>query len=252
MSQDSKKKSLSILVPLLAGIFIAKALWVGIDYKFLPKTGVDKEVKSDIKPLYYRYSLASKKDAPKPIVKQKDVIKKTKPAPKPLEIKKFVLRGIIYQNPKKGLATIEYLNKAYVLERGEDLEGFIVSKFEPKAVLFVKKGKSYKIKLFEQKEVKNKNSSQSVAPIKQKTKPKPKDKNQTKNDIKKDGDTTVLSKQLFNKYKKDFKLIRKNIGVSPVMQDNKLQGFRIRYIKKGNILKKEAILKKLELDKVIL
>ena len=243
MSQSSKKKHLSVFVPLLAGLFVAKALWVGVDYKFLPKEGVDKELKSSVKPLYYRYSLASKKDAPKPIIKKEPTIKvpiKKKPKPKPLKIKKFTLKGIIYESEKSGIVTIEYLGKSYVLSRGEELEGFKVAKFSPKSVTFIKDGKSYKLELFakDKNSKKTNNSAKPAAPnISKKKPPKP----TVKKDIVQEGDTTVISKNLFNKYKKDIGAIRKNVGVAPVMENNKLKGFRIRYIKKGSDFDKVGV-----------
>jgi general secretion pathway protein C len=243
MSQNSKKKSLSIFVPLLAGAFVAKALWVGIEYKYLPNSGVEKEIKSNIKPLYYRYSLASKKDAPKPIIKKDNSIKVPikKPKPKPLEVKKFTLKGVIYEAPKKGIATIEYKNKSYVLAYGEELEGFKVYKFAPKAVIFIKDGQSYKVDLF----AKNQNHTSSTPSLTPTPKPtpaqKPKPKEQKSQEIKQDGDTTIISKNLFNKYKGNIGLIRKNIGVAPVMENDKLKGFRVRYIKKGSDFEKVGV-----------
>jgi general secretion pathway protein C len=244
MSQNSKKKSLSIFVPLLAGAFIAKALWVGVDYKYLPKTGVEKEQKSTIKPLYYRYSLASKKDAPKPIVTKKPIINKpVVKKQKPLEVKKFTLKGVIYENPKKGIATLEYKGKSYILERGEELEGFKLFKFAPKAVIFIKDGNSYKVELFSknaQAEKKPKAPSSNIA-NNSKPKEKPKAKKETNSDIKREGDTTIISKNLFDKYKSNIALIRKNIGVAPIMENNKLKGFRVRYIKKGSDFEKVGV-----------
>ena len=246
MSQNSKKRTLSFVVPLLAGLFVSKALWVGVDYKFLPKEGVDKEYKSEIKPLYYRYSLASKKEAPKPIIRKKPKVKKVvkkpkpKPKPKPLKIKKFKLKGIIYENPKKGIATVEYLGKSFVLERGEDLEGFKLVRFEPKAVLFKKDGKTYKVELFsKEKAKKSKRSTPRPHTNKRASKPAPAKKKEqaqagVQKDIQQDGDVTVISKNLFNKYKKDIGAIRKNIGVMPYTENNKLKGFKVRYIKKGS------------------
>jgi general secretion pathway protein C len=244
MSQNSKKKALSIFVPLLAGLFISKALWVGVDYKFLPKEGVDKEYKSDLKPLYYRYALATKKEVKKPVVKKKPKVKKVvkrpkpKPKPKPLKIKKFKLKGIIYENPQKGIATIEYLGKSFVLELGEKLEGFELVGFEPTGIIFQKNGKKYKLDLFSKKADKKHRvkrvsykarSSNKVAPKKKENKPKAVHK-----DIQQDGDVTVISKNLFNKYRKDLGAIRRNIGVSAYTENNKLKGFKVRYIKKGS------------------
>jgi len=245
MSRSSNKNRLSIFVPLLAGAFVAKALWVAVDYKYLPKEGVEKELKSSVKPLYYRYSLASKKDAPKPIVKKEPKIKvptKKKPKPKPLEIKKFTLKGIIYENEKKGLATIEYKGKSYVLAQGEELEGFKLYKFAPKYIIFIKDAKEYKLELFSKKKKSTKKRATKKEPPGV-TANKPKENKSETKDIVQDGDTTVISKNLFDKYKKDMDAIKKSIGVAPVMEDNKLKGFKVRYIKKGSDFDKLGIKK---------
>jgi len=244
MSQVSKKKSLSVFVPLLAGLFVSKALWVGVDYKFLPKEGVEKEHKSQIKPLYYRYTLASKKDVPKPVIKKrKPVIKKhkvkAKPKAKPLQIRKFKLKGIIYENPKQGIATIEYLGKSFVLAINEEIEGFKLVEFQPKAIIFERDGKTYKLDLFSEPKNKIKNTKKRVFNKTTKINNMPKKKEETpkqteKEDIQQDGDVTVISKNLFDKYKKDIGAIRKNIGVSAYMEGDKLKGFKVRYIKKGS------------------
>ena len=242
MSRSSKKNYLSVFVPLLAGLFVAKALWVAIEYKYLPKEGVDKELKSSVKPLYYRYTLASKKDAPKPIIKKEPTVKvpiKKKPKPKPLKIEKFTLKGIIYENDKKGIATIEYMGKSYVLARGEDIEGFKLFKFAPKAVTFIKKGKTYKLELFN-KNKKSESSKREEPVVEASIKKKPPKPTQKK-EIIQEGDTTVISKNLFNKYKKDIGAIKKSVGVAPVMENNKLKGFKIRYIKKGSDFDKVGI-----------
>ena len=244
MSRSSNKNRLSIFVPLLAGAFVAKALWVAVDYKYLPKEGVEQELKSSVKPLYYRYSLASKKDAPKPIIRKSPKVKvpvKKAPKPKPLEIKKFTLKGIIYENEKKGLATVEYKGKSYVLARGEELEGFKLYKFAPKSVVFIRDAKEYKLELFSKnKKPKQESKKEPSQPLRGS---KPVEKKEEKKDIEQDGETTVISKTLFNKYKTDMNAIKKSIGVAPVMQNNKLQGFKIRYIKKGSDFEKLGVQK---------
>jgi len=250
MSRSSNKNRLSIFVPLIAGAFVAKALWVFVDYKYLPKEGVEKELKSSVKPLYYRYSLASKKDAPKPIIKKKSKIKvptKKRAKAKPLEIKKFTLKGIIYENEEKGLATIEYKDKSYVLARGEELEGFKLYKFAPKYTIFIKDAKEYKLDLYSKKKLKSskkrdkkKKHSRIMA---KKSNNKEQKQEQEEKGIIQDGETTIISKNLFDKYKKDMDAIKKSIGVAPVMEDDKLKGFKVRYIKKGSDFDKLGIKK---------
>ncbi len=233
MKADSKNSTLAILIPILSAIFIAKALWVGASY-YLPKSSVDKEYKSEVEPLYYRYSLASKKAAPKPIIVKKKKIKRVKkapPKPRNLEVKKFSLKGIYYSKSKK-IATIEYKGKTYVLEPGEEIKGFKLAKVMPNYVIFTKDKEKYRLDIF--KEEKKNKPPRVVTPQREiSTTPKPV-KKEKKQAVYQEGDTTIISKEAFDKYRKNIKDIRRYIGGVPIIKNNKLKGFRISYIKKGS------------------
>jgi len=227
MKQDSKNIALTLLIPAILALFIAKALWVFAELKFLPKRGVDVETKSSIKPLYYHYSLASKKLEPKVVTKAQSK-PKPKPKPKPQEIKKFILTGI-YNSKEKKLIALKYLNKNYVLQLGEELAKYKFIKLFPTYAIFSKDGQEFKLQLYKN----GQKNSKAIAPAPSQTVAKP-DKKATKNQIKREGDTTYIPKSLFNKYKNNFREIQKNIGVIPNMTNGKLDGFKITFVRKGS------------------
>ena len=233
MSQNSKKSTYTLLASVVAGLLIAKALWVGLELTKLPKSGEDVESRSELKSLYYHYSLASKKELPKVIKKPTThtvKINKPKPKPKPEKFTKFILTGI-YDSTSKKIIALNYLGKSYVLGVGESIEGYKFTKLYPTYAIFTKDNKEYRLDLYKEQPKGTKKASNTSAiissAVKQKTEPK-------KQLIERAGDTTYIPKNLFNKYKTNIGAIRKNIGVAPYMAGGKLSGFRIRYVKKGS------------------
>ncbi len=239
MSQVSKTNGFALLIPILAGAFVAKALWVGIESYKLPKSGVDLEKSSGVKSLYYHYSLASKKEMPKVIVKKsKPNIVKPKPKPKPQKFTKFILKGI-YDSSDKKIIILSYLNKSYALELGESIEGYKFTKLYPTYAIFKKDGKEFRLDLFKTKKESSNQGAITTTTITAQNNKEPQ-KNST---IKREGDTTYIPKNLFNRYRSDFNAIRKNIGVAPYMEDGKLKGFKIRYVRKGSDFDKLGVQK---------
>ena len=234
MSQNSKKSTYTLLAAIAGGLLIAKALWVGVEIIKLPKSGEDVESKSGLKSLYYHYSLASKKELPKAITKKqiKQTVKAAvvKPKPKPEEFNKFILTGI-YSSSSKKIIVLEYLGKSHVIETGESVEGYKFTKLYPTYAIFIKDKKEYKLDL-DKKVPENKKTATSV-PESTNSEEKPKEAVKEQK-IERAGDTTYIPKNLFNKYKTDIGAIRKSIGVVPYMAAGKLNGFKIRYVKRGS------------------
>jgi len=238
MSQNSKSGAYALLASIAIGALLAKAFWVYLEYKTLPKSGVEKEQKSAYKNLYYRYSLASKKDKPKIVNKPKKNIVKPKPKPKPQQIKNFVLKGIYIDNRQKFIV-ISYKNKTTFLNLGEELEGYKLTKILSKSAIFTRDNKDYELKLFKEKKDKNISGNKKVntTTVKKTTAKKA----VTKQDVVKEGDVTIISKSLFDKYRTNITALRKEINAVPVMEGKKLKGFRVSYIKKGSVFEKSGV-----------
>jgi len=231
MSQTSKKNSLNIVIATVLGLLLAKALWVGLEYIYLPKNGIDLPKDDGLKKLYYHYNLASKKDKPKPIKSNTKPKTKVATKPKPQEFKKFILKGL-YNAKDRKVIIILYKAKSYALALNEELEGYKFIKLFPTYAIFKKDGKEYKLELYKKGNEKNSSSSKASANI------APISPNETSVSKKEEpiveGDTTIIPKNLFNKYKGNISKIRQSIDAVPYMENGKLSGFKISFVKKGS------------------
>jgi general secretion pathway protein C len=227
----------TFLVPILLALLIAKAVWVGLEIYKLPKSGVDQEKQSSLKALYYHYTLASKKELPKVIVKRNKPTVVVKPKPKPEKFTKFILRGI-YNSKERKVIMVEYLGKSYALALGEEVEGYKFTKLYPTYAIFSKNGKEYRLDLYKKDKNTKENRHSSATAISAPVSAKAASKNNT---IQRAGDTTFIPKNLFNKYRNDIGAIRKSIGVVPNTANGKLNGFKIRYVKRGSDFDKLGI-----------
>jgi len=238
MSQTSKKSAIGILILILLALLIAKAFWVFMELKYLPKATEELPKSSGVKKLYYHYNLASQKDKPKPIVKRKvqnsiEVIKSKPKAPE--KITKFNLKGLYNSNDKK-IVIVEYLGKSYAISKGEEIEGYKLTKLFATYAIFKKDEKEYKLDLYKQNN-NSSNSNNSISKPTRGTQPQPPvtaKRDDTKLEPIQDGGTTVIPKSLFNKYKGDYRAIRRNINAVPNMQNGKLSGFKVSFVRKDS------------------
>ena len=243
MSQNSKKSTYTLLIAIAGGLLVAKALWVTLEVSKLPKSGEEIKNKNGLKSLYYHYALASKKEKPKKVISApikhtvKPHVVKSKPKPKPEKFNKFILTGI-YNSSSKKIIALEYLSKSYVLETGESIEGYKFTKLYPTYAIFEKDGKEFKLDFNKKSPQKKSQSNIETDNVAKVEKPKEEVK---KEKIERAGDTTYIPKNLFNKYKTDMGSIQKSIGVVPSMVDGKLNGFKIRYVKRGSDFEKLGI-----------
>jgi len=254
MSRNSKKDFAGSLVALLLGLVVAKGGWSIIDFRSLPKKGVDTKQKVALKPLYYHYNLASKKEVVKPIVHKKPpkVVKIPKPVKKqiiPEKIESFLFKGL-YNSNKKKYVVIEYLGKSVVLGLGEKFEGYKLINLKGTVATFQKGSKLYKLDLYKNKEQKSTSRSTPKSQVVFYKKPKKQLKNQEQATSQaaalsphKEGETTVIPRDLFDRYRTNLRQIQKSINAVPYMVDGKLEGFRVNYIKKGSDFSKLGIQK---------
>jgi len=238
MRQSSNKSKVTFLLPILLALLIAKATWVALEIYILPKSGIDQERQSSLKALYYHYSLASKKELPKIIIKHKKpsvVIAK----PKPEKFTKFILRGL-YKSKEKNVIIVEYLAKSYALVLNEEIEGYKFKKLYFTYAVFNKNGEEYMLYLHKKdKNYKDKKQSKSVTVSKSViSKKEPKNKG-----IQNVGDTTYISKNILNKYQNNLQSIYRDIGIVPNTINGKLNGFKINFIKRGSDFDKLGVKK---------
>lgn len=244
MRENSKKSAIGPLVAAVGGLVVAKGFWVAISTLYLPHSGIDLKEDSGLKPLYYHYNLASKKEVIKPIVHTKPpraVVRKEAALKKPEKINSFILRGL-YSSIEKKIAVVEYLGKTAVLKTGEELEGYKLTNVFDTYATFVKDAKEYTLKLYTPKKAKKELTGAKSTQVATKPNSELKSRKQKPNVKQKpvieaprqEGDTTVIPKNLFNRYKNNIKQIRRNINMAPNMANGKLQGFKVNFIRAGS------------------
>jgi type II secretion system protein C len=241
----------SLIISILLGLVVAKALWLTVEMLYLPKSGVDKEELNQIKPLHYRYSnLVSKRDKPKVASKRIKKRKRKKPPkkrPKPLAVKKFIIKGIIAYSNGDGIVTLKYKRDSYVLVRGEELEGFKLKRVYMLYAIFEKDGKEYKVEINGDKDKSRGRDREPNRFNREKEPPKRGDRDNKEakkdEDIKRDGDIIVVSKNLINSYRKDINSIEKEINIVPIKGKSEIEGFKVLRIAKGSKLNKLGLKK---------
>ncbi len=246
MSQNSKKSALGTVAALLAGLVIAKGLWSFVEFKYLPKQGVEATQEFSLKPLYYHYNLASKKEVLKPIVHKQPPKKITAPKilqkkVEPEKIDSFIFKGL-YNSKEKKLIVVEYIGKTAVLGIGDELEHYKLKELRTTVATFVKNGKEYTLDLYKPREKKPAPlaAPKAAQPAPVKVAPKPQSKAAALAPTK-DGETTVIPKDLFDRYRSNVRQIQKSINAVPNMVNGQIEGFKVNFIKKGSDFAKLGI-----------
>ena len=231
MNQDSKNQILSGAIFFLSLFVIVKLAWVGIEYFYLPKEGIDKKVSSVKKTLYYRYGLATDVEIVKPKTK-------TKPHKQTSTMSGMKLVAI-YNEPLRSVVVIKKGSKSHVIATGESINGFVLQDTTPTEAYFKKSGKDYTLKLLKEK----KRISSSMQNLVNISTSEPKQDNDNKNDISINGDTREIPKTMIKKYTSDFRSIVRDIGLRPVNQNGQLSGYMVRFIRHGSPMSKLGLKK---------
>ena len=255
MSQNSKKSIIGSLIALLFGLVVAKGLWSILEFRMLPKKGVDVKQAYSLKPLYYHYNLASKKEVVKSIVHKKvpkvvDIPKVEKKKILPEKIESFLFKGL-YNSKKKKYIVIEYKGRTAVLGIGEEFEGYKLISLKGTVATFTKDEKQYELDIYKKYEKKSSSRSSSAKsetlpfnptpqPVKKEQLQPPRSQ-ASKLAPHKEGATTVIPKDLFDRYRTNLRQIQKNMNAVPYMVNGQLEGFRVNYIKKGSDFSKLGI-----------
>ena len=220
MNENSKLRTLLRgLLPLLLIAAFIKLAWVLVELFLLPNHGVHHEAIKPATLLPHRFRLASNKALPKPLVKK---------SAKPLASIRDLKLLATYQGPSQSLAVIQKGSKAKVLSRGESLAGYRLEQVFSNAVIMSRSGKEYRLEI-KQKVLK---SYRQVPLAPQK------DMANGNDEISHEGTATLVPRSLIEKYTKNVDKIWKNIGITPEKRGGSIQGFRIRYIKRGSVFEK--------------
>jgi general secretion pathway protein C len=219
MKIDFKEFTKFLLIPLIAFVLI-KILWVTLETFVLSKQGINFAQKEEIKPLHYKVKLATK-ERNQQLPHRKPIIKKHIASIKDIKLM------AIYSSQDNVVVTVMYRNKTKILSKGEAINGFTLIGGDKDYALFEKNQKQYKIDLLKKKlNIKN-----TITPAKKHQNNK---KSQTNYDkIVDDGNTKVISQDIFEHYINNINEVYKNIGIRESQKGNKKE-FQISFIRRGS------------------
>ena len=224
MSEVSERSSLPKNITLVVTVALSvKLLWGAVEALFLPLSGVDKTTTRRVGSLPHSYRLASNEVLPRPI--------KTSPVTRQGSIRDLRLLAT-YQSPNRSLAVIHKGSKSYVLSIGDEIFGYRVTDILERTVLLNRDGKEYQIEIMTESPQKS-SGTQTPHHVQRPIKP-----SALPSSIRREGETTVIPRQLVNEYTRNIDKIWKEIGVTPQKKGGKLQGFRVRYLKRNSIFEK--------------
>ena len=234
MHSDSDPKYLWHLVWFLGLVLGAKLLWVAAEWLIpLPVSGVNHQSNTLKHSLHYRYRLAS--DAP---IKTPAKTARTKPvAPPRITLDAYRLVAI-YSTGKRAIVTLVRGSKSFVLSNdpdGGEVEGYRLKEVTATTARFQKGEETTLLRLYEKKLPASaaSNAIRVSAPAPEKSKAKKADP-----PIIDDGDTKRIDRALIREYTQNPEKIWKNIGLYEVKSDGKLEGFKVRFVRRGTPFEK--------------
>ncbi len=220
MNLNFKNLPYNKIAIVLGAFAIAKMIWIAIETK-LPLDGVNI-ANNSTKNLYYRYTLAPEK------IKYKRVSKPVS------TIRSYRLIGI-YISPDDEFAIITKGGEQNIIRVGESIGGYELLRVEDDKVYLSRDGKEYILKLESNKEQLQRHYK-IVNPVKK--------HKISKADVIKDSDgIKVVSKSMIQEYTKNMDKIWNNISIAPYKRGGKLNGFKIKYIRRGSIFEKLGLKK---------
>jgi len=240
MSSAFNLQRLWPLIWIGAAAALAKVIWVVVEWTLpLPVTGVEREGSHFKHALHYRYRLASEaelKAPPKP--------KKRTTAPKEGgSLSGYKLVGI-YSTKDRAVVTLMKGSKSQVIAsgpRGGEVAGYHLKEANATAAVFVKGDDRVTLKLYE-KAVPSSSSASRAVPSGQPAAKTPATASEAPSKdaggIVDRGETKVISRNLIEDYTQNPDKIWKNIGLYEVKNGDKLDGFKVRFVRKGSPFEK--------------
>ncbi len=227
MKRLFKPENIKMLIIILSLMLLVKLGWFVVEMTFLSAQGVDYQKPSKAKALYYRTKFATQK------LKQRHVVKA-----KPLsDISSFKLLAL-YRSNDRIVITVSKKDKTSVLARGDAIDGYVLNDATAQEAIFLRGGKSYRLRLLEASKDPQAKSSVKYVPAKRK---KPKKKNIPDTPIGAPvGEITdadglrVVDRTLLDHYSKDMKNIWKNIGIKELKENGSITGFKVNFVKRGS------------------
>ena len=156
--------------------------------------------------------------------------KKTTPKIKPVtNLHGYTLTMTAVGEPS--MAIIVHNRKSRLLQKGESIDGFRLESVHPDRVKLVKNGQAYWLSM-------KKKRGSTIQTRSDTTRT-----DQAAEQIRKEGDTVYIPRELVKAFK-DPKKIFRYIAIDPLYRGNKLQGFVIVNVKKGSVFDKMGLRKR--------
>jgi general secretion pathway protein C len=152
------------------------------------------------------------------------------PLPKPAgSIRDITLLGI-YNAQDLTVVTVRYKGKSKVLGKGEAINGFVLERAGNTYAIFTKEGREYRVTLH-QSESQNSITGPSMSghlPKSGREAAKP-----PAGEIVDAGDRRIVDRSLLEHYTTHIDDIYKNIGLKELKRGNRIEGFRVTFVKRG-------------------
>jgi general secretion pathway protein C len=223
------------LIWIAAAAAVAKLTWVVLVWIVpLPTTGVDHQAHALQRALRYRFRLASEERL-KP--SQKNKAKTTKPKG---SLTAYKLVGI-YSTRQRAVVTLMRGSKSIVLtngSRGGEVEGYRLKEANATTATFVRGDQSVRLALYERKQSGSSSAIRRTRPARTPAPKAPKPSATNREPIQLQGDTHVIKRDLITEYAQNPDRIWKNIGLYEVKNGGKLEGFKVRFVRKGSPFEK--------------
>jgi len=233
MRKNFDPKSLSWLVWILAAWLAVKVLWVIAEWMIpLPVSGVEHKSNTIRHSLHYRYRLASDARIKTPVT----------PSHKPKAVPRTTLSSYrlvgIYSTKTSAIVTLMRGGKSHILSTGENggtVAGYHLKDANATAARFQKGETITTLHLYEKKPP---SVAAPQAIRRAVTPPKPQKAKHKSPPIEDDGGTKRIDRSLIQEYAQNPEKIWKNIGLYEVKSEGKLDGFKVRFVRRGTPFEK--------------
>jgi general secretion pathway protein C len=229
MKKIFNAESIKNMIPILIVMLVIKLIYVVITAMFLPSSGQELLSNKKAKALYYRLNLSKNSKSVAPKV--------AKVIQKPQSSINSIKLLAIYNSADRLVVTVQSKAKIKVLAKGEEINGFTLSSATRDYAIFTKNGKSYTVQFIKKSKSVNSNIKSMVREVPQRKGAKDDDTPA----IVDDGYTKIVKRGLLQNYKKDSKSIWKDIGINAVRNGDVVNGFKVKFVKKGSDFEKLGI-----------
>ncbi len=235
MNERFDSKSLWWMVWILGAILLVKILWVTVAWWVpLPVVATPQKEHHIKHSLHYRYRLASdvKIEAP-----AKKASTKTKAVPR-VTLASYQLVAI-YSRTDYAVVTLVRGTKSFFLSSapgGGEVEGYHLKDANASSARFQKGKTITTLKLYE-KNAHSRGVASAIQAVQSKPQPKPPAKKSEQPIVDVDG-TKRIDRSLIRSYSEHPEKIWKNIGLYEVKSEGRLDGFKVRFVRRGSPFEK--------------